>query len=111
MRNLIRVLSSIPIRFISKSQRIWLDLKAQLIFDYIHHPITLLFESGGTISALIASAMIAIQGKTVDLDIAFGFYLTSSIALVIAALLRNNSFLIVLNMGYTILNILYFINN
>ncbi len=94
-----------------KVLKIFTDLKHQLVKDFEQAPLVLSLEILGTLSSLVGAFTIAFYGKDADLSFAFSGYLIGAIILTITAYMRSNSFLILLNIGYAIVNILYFLRH
>lgn len=95
---------------IDKIKNIFSDLKSQLIHDYKNDKLIFFLESVGTIFSIIASVTLATLGKDANLLLVFSSYLIGSSSWVAAGMIRNNSFLIVLNINFTIINIIGLIN-
>lgn len=79
--------------------------------DFQVSPTLIILEMIGTFCSLLAAMTIAFFAKDANLYFAFGNYLTGSVILAITAYLRNNSFLLLLNFCYSIVNITYFIRH
>lgn len=82
------------------------DIKTQFAVDFKTVPKILLLESVGTASALIAATCLAFMGSSVNFVFIFAAYLTGSITWLAAAVMRRNSFNIILNVGFGLLNII-----
>lgn len=86
------------------------DVRKQFSEDIKNRPQTVFWEALGTVSSLTACITLAIFAHDANLAFVFAAYLIGSIGLVVGAKQRNNSFLILLNIGYTVVNILALIN-
>lgn len=82
------------------------DLKKQFVFDYHNNPGILFLECIGTITSLTGACTLAFLGHNANLYFVLSFYLTGSITWTIAAKLRNNSFNMLLSIGYSLVNII-----
>lgn len=81
------------------------DLKTQFSADYKNNPFTLFLEAIGTVTCLVASASLAFFAANANLLFILIAYFVGSVLWIVAAKLRNNSFLLVLNVAYAAINL------
>lgn len=91
-------------------KKLFKDLKKQFKQDLKKTPEAVYLEGFGTISSLIACTTLATFTNEANMLFVFTMYLLGSLGLFAGAKIRNNSFLILLNFGYTAVNLLAIAN-
>lgn len=85
--------------------KVFRDLKEQFSTDYKNNPLVLILEAIGTLVCLIASGSLAYFAADANMLYVLTAYFTGSVIWIVAAKLRNNSFLLVLNLAYGAINL------
>ena len=86
-------------------KQVFTDLKAQFTQDFHERPLVLFLEAVGTLFSVGAGGTIAYYAASSNMLLVLIAYLIGAICWFIAARIRNNSFLLALNLIYGFIDV------
>jgi hypothetical protein len=96
---------------LSYIQKTFKEAKANSLNEWQTDRKMFVLEGMGTFLGLTAAFSLAAFGSAIPLNLLFAIYLTSSLLLLASNMMRANSFLIILCLGYSLINFVGIINN
>jgi hypothetical protein len=82
------------------------NLFSQIMDDWANKRVALLIEVVGTIAGMAGAVLMAIYQQATPFQLLYTIFLVSNVCLITSAIMRNNAFIMALNVVFAAINVL-----